>query len=265
MSLVEKNGSSIVRMFDQLRALNHNWDVKYGVRNGTGWISGTDLLKPKEGIFSDLLARIGRRLGSDHRKIIAASFALRYGWSSGVAIAPYLLFQCVPDIALENVCLKFSEATLFERVSLVEVRGVGSDSGNSEPKLSKHLRSALIKQAEPLIDALHDWSGFSRRGLWGQIASSWGSQFTGVLGYLNRHLEALERARAFFDVPDFIAGMSPGFYKVEHRGLTRIYHRRASCCLYYKLPNTRYCASCPLVCDEERIERNREWMERGLA
>jgi ferric iron reductase protein FhuF len=136
-------------------------------------------------------------------------------------------------------------------------------SSSDNPELVSCLRMMLIEQAEPVIDALYAWSRFSKRALWGQVASSWGAQFTSVLGYLNRHRESLGRARAFFDVPGFIRGMSPAFYPVTHWGKTRIYQRRASCCLYYRLPKTSYCASCPLVSQSERVERNKEWMEKG--
>jgi hypothetical protein len=50
--------------------------------------------------------------------MIVASFALRYGWSSGVAFAPYLLYQCVPTLTLDNVSFKFNDNALFERVAL---------------------------------------------------------------------------------------------------------------------------------------------------
>jgi hypothetical protein len=277
--------SPIITIFEKLRSLHPNWYVELGTRSGDGWLPGLTLLNPSDGPLGDLLQRIRVRLRTDDRKIIAASFALRFGWASGVAIAPFLLYQSVPDVRLENVALKFSEQTFFERVSLVEPRGVIVYGGElksvpsaetieiearagaslDSPELIAHLRTRLIEQAEPVIDALYDWSRFSKRELWGQIASSWGAQFTGVLGHLNRYLESMQRARAFFDVPGFIRGMSPAFYPVVHRNMTRIYQRRASCCLYFRLPNTHYCASCPLVSQPERVERNKQWMEKGMG
>jgi hypothetical protein len=276
--------SPIALVFKNLRRLHPNWYAEFGIRSGNGWLSGLSLLNPEDAPYRDLLDRIGARLHTPVRKIIAASFALRFGWASGVAIAPFLLYQCVPDVSLENIFLKFSDETFFERVSLDEARGValcegklkavsGVETPNTifdvnataidNPELTSHLRAALIEQAEPVIDALYDWSRFSKRALWGQIASSWGSQFTAVLGHLNGHLESMERARAFFDVPGFIRGMSPAFHAVSHLNKTRIYQRRASCCLYFRLPNTHYCASCPLVSQSERVKRNKEWMEKG--
>jgi len=52
------------------------------------------------------------------RRTIAASFALRYGWASAMAIAPYLRFYCVLDVSLENVSFKFRESTFLERAAI---------------------------------------------------------------------------------------------------------------------------------------------------
>src|SRR5215813_12147104 len=110
--------SPVVAVFQGLRALHPNWDVEIGLPSGRGWIKGTDLTTASEGPFNMLLSRMGERLHTSDRRTIAASFALRYGWSSGIAIAPCLLYQCVPKITLDNVSFKFHENTAFERAAL---------------------------------------------------------------------------------------------------------------------------------------------------
>jgi hypothetical protein len=116
--------SPIVHVYDKLRRLHPNWYVEFGMLSDDGWIPGQALRNPAEGLFGDLLGRIAARLKTDDRKIVAGSFALRFGWASGVAVAPFLLHQCVPDIRLDNVSLKFTEETFFERVCIREPRGV---------------------------------------------------------------------------------------------------------------------------------------------
>jgi FhuF 2Fe-2S C-terminal domain len=287
-------GLPIVSAYDRLRTLHPNWYVEWGRRDGNGWIPGEALIDPSTGGLGDLLQRIGMRMRTEDRKIIAASFVLRFGWSAGVAIAPYLLERCVPDIGLSNVSMKFSEGTLFEKVSLHEPSGViiarqaetehhlldfcnGCDGcspkftadGSTEDlrelnhALPEVLRAALVNQARPVVEALHDWSRFSKRALWGQITSSWGSQFISILAHLNRRIESLEHVCAFFGAPDFVVGARPTYYLVTHLNQTHVYHRRATCCLYFKLPIGNYCASCPLVSQEERVRRNKDWMEKG--
>jgi ferric iron reductase protein FhuF len=263
----------LVRIYDELRMLHPDWYVEYGPRCFDGWIPGHALRWPDRPPFNDLLSRIGQRLMTSDRKVIAASFALRFGWSAGAAVAPYLLKGCVPDVALDKVSLKFNAQTFYEKLSLHDSDAIVSENsshafnpgGRSDPTLAAALRTILAAQGDPVVSALHQWSRFSARAIWGQIASSWGAQFTSRLGHLGRHCEALEQARIFFDAPGFIRGMSPNFYTVTHRDLTRVYHRRASCCLYYRLPTGNYCASCPLISQAESIRRNKEWIEKTLA
>ncbi len=47
--------------------------------------------------------------------------------------------------------------------------------------------------------------------------------------------------------------------------MTHIYHRRATCCRYYLVPQGHYCASCPLISQAQRVQRNRAWMPDLLA
>lgn len=194
---------------------------------------------------------------------------------------------------LDNVSLKFSKSTLFEKVSLHYPRGVTNAKSGvaeqlavpsntcdrrpshlafSEPHIQlsdpNHpllaaLRTTLIEQTQPVVDALYAWSHFSKRAMWGQITSSWGSQFTTIFGQLHRHIEALGHARLFFDSPGFLLGARPTFYLVNHLQVTRVYQRRASCCLYFKLPSGHYCASCPLISQDEQVRRNKEWIARN--
>jgi FhuF 2Fe-2S C-terminal domain len=285
--------SPIAACYEHLRTIHPNWYVEWGRRDEDGWISGEAFTNAFEGPFYELLERIGARIQTADRKIIAASFVLRFAWSAGVAVAPFLLEQCVPDVRLENVSLKFNRSNLFEKVSLHVAQGVSNaqsgvaeqltvtsnncDRGPTYPvstephiqpldpnnPLLAALWTTLVEQAQPVVDALYAWSHFSKRAMWGQITSSWGSQFTTIFGQLHRHLEALDHARLFFDLPGFLMGARPTFYLVNHLQITRVYQRRASCCLYFKLPNGSYCASCPLISQDERVRRNKEWIARN--
>jgi hypothetical protein len=53
-------------------------------------------------------------------------------------------------------------------------------------------------------------------------------------------------------------------HEVTYLGATHVYQRRASCCRIYLLPGQELCASCPLVSQGERVERNRAWMKVQL-
>lgn len=246
-----------------LRGTDGPWSLQIGDPVEGGWIRGDDLRRPGAGPLHHLLAQIAvRSQAADDRRTVAAGFVLRYAWSSGVAIAACFLHRAIPDITLDNISLKFSAGTMFERLAMHDPRGIVRDV--DEAALIRALRVQLVSQAESVVEALHAWSGFSRRGLWGQITSSWASQLIHVLERAGRAREAIDIAATLFAGDDVVAIMQPLLYPVSVYGVTQIQHRRASCCRYYLLPRGQLCASCPLVWQDARLVRNREWIRRTL-
>jgi len=267
--------SPVEDAFASLRSLNASWNVEVGRPEGPGWIAGEDLRDAGRGPFNDLLIRIGERLETGDRRTIAASFALRFGWSSAMAIAPFLRCACVPDVSLGNVSFKFKESTFFQRTAIHEARGVmvaGDPAAQdstiatvaSDRDLLRALRAALTEQAAPVVESLHEWSGFARRGTWGMLTSSWAAHITSLHGDSRDQRPALPVLREFFAGDDVVAIMQPRVHEVTHLGVTHLYQRRASCCRIYLLPRQELCASCPLVSQDERLERNRAWMKTQL-
>jgi ferric iron reductase protein FhuF len=273
MRLVDR--SPIVDVYDALRALSASWSVDVGRPSGPGWIAGSELQVASVGPLNELLRRIGERLQTADRRTIAASFALRYGWSSAMAIAPYLKYACVPDISLENISLKFRESTFFERTAIYEARGVmvADDRRATHPtitpvadrqQLLRSLRCSLMTQAIPVVDALYEWSGFARRATWGMLTSSWAAHLTSLGGETRDQRPAWPVLRDFFAGDDLVAKMQPKLHAVTYLDVTHLYQRRASCCRIYLLPQMELCASCPLVPQEQRLARNQAWMKTQL-
>jgi ferric iron reductase protein FhuF len=268
--------SRVTASIADLEAIDPKWRVQIGVPDDSPlWISGEQLKCAKEGPLHALLSRIETRFRTSDRKTVAASFALRFGWTSSAAIAPFLLHRVVPDVSLQNISLKFREDTLFERSAIHEPRGIVlREHGDAEPDearraederaLLKSLRTVLYEQATPVVDALYDWSGFSKKGSWGQITSSWASQFINVCERFGGQAQAQPIAEAFFAGDDIVAATQPRLHPVTLDDVTHVYQRRATCCRYYLLPQGSLCASCPLVSDEERIRRNLEFMAKQL-
>jgi ferric iron reductase protein FhuF len=264
--------SPIISIYRELQGIRPNWHVEMGQPHGRGWIAGTDLRTAGDGPFNALLNRAGERLHTSDRRTIAASFAMCYSWSCGIAIAPYLFRQCVPKISLDNVSFKFHEETFFQEAALHRPAGVMLHQDGFIPhplvqwlssprELLDRLRDELIQQADPIVQALHNWSHFSIRGIWGLVTSSWGAQFFNIFGEIDGQESGLEHVRQFFQGNDIVSQMQPEFYPVTFRHVTHIYHRRASCCRFYKIPQGQLCASCPIVSHEERLQRNQAYMK----
>jgi len=264
--------SPVISIYRELQRIHPTWHVEIGEPQGQGWIAGTDLRTASHGPFNALLTHAAERLHTSDRRTIAASFVMCYSWSSGIAIAPYLFRQCVPKISLDNVSFKFHENTFFQKAALHRPEGVmlqqdGSavhpliQSLSQPTELLDRLRNGLIQQAEPIVEALYNWSHFSIRGLWGLVTSSWATQFFNIYGEIDGQESGLQHVRQFFQGNDIVAQMQPDFYPVTFRNVTHIYHRRASCCRFYKIPQGQLCASCPIVSHEERLQRNQAYMK----
>lgn len=267
--------SPVVEIYAALQSLDASWHVEIGRPDGVGWIAGSDLRNTNSGPFHELLLRIGERSKTVNRLTIAALFALRFGWASAMAIAPYLRHRCVPDISLENVSFRFKPSTFFERTAMHEARGTvtasdaraGHDSLRTVPDdeaLLRELRSGLTGQAMPVVEALYEWSGFARIGTWGMLTSSWAAQFTALCENRNDQRAMLPVIESLFDGNDVVAKMRPQMHAVAYGEAIHLYQRRASCCRWYLLPQGELCASCPLVSDDERVRRNLAWMKKQL-
>jgi hypothetical protein len=264
--------SPIISIYRELRRVHPTWHVEIGEPYGTGWIRGTDLQTALQGPLATLLARAGESLRTSDRRTIAASFIMCYSWSCGIAIAPYVYRHCVPNITLDNISFKFHENAFFQMAALHRPEGAMLQQDGLEPhpsiqwlsspqELMSRLRDGLMQQAEPVVAALYNWSHFSIRGMWGLVTSSWGGQFFNILGALDGQERGLGHVRQFFQGNDIVAQMQPDFYPVTYCNVTHIYHRRASCCRFYKIPQGQLCASCPIVPQEERLQRNRAYMK----
>lgn len=253
----------IAGVFEALRRLNASWGVEIGrPESGSGWVVGLDLANATSGPLNELLERIGARLKTEDRRTIAALYALRFGWASAMAIAPYVKFNCVPDVSLDNVSLKFKESTFFERTAIHEPRGVLI--AGDRATLLRCLRQQLTAQAVPVVEALYTWSGFAPRGTWGMLTSSWAAHLISLSSAGPDQRSVLPELHQFFEGDDLAAIMQPRLHTVSYGGATHLYQRRASCCRFYLLPEGELCASCPLVSQDERVARNLAYMQRQL-
>jgi hypothetical protein len=264
--------SPVTEACDALRPLRASWQADVGQPAGAGWIAGSDLRIASDGPFNELLIRIGTGLGTRDPRTIAAAFALRLGWAAGMAIAPALRYACVPDVALANVSFKFKPSTYLECTAIHEPRGalIAGDPRAVHPDvhtvpdaagLIHELRRQLVAQATPVVDALYEWSGFARRGTWGQLTSSWASHVTTLSESRLDHRPLLPWLAALFDGDDDVARTRPRLHEVHYRDAVHLFQRRASCCRYYLVPAGELCTSCPLVADAPRLEKNLAWMK----
>lgn len=220
-----------------------------------GWIDRDALRDPGMPPFADLHARFVAAGFACNRKASAASLLLRYGWAAGFQIAVWLEKGLV--LNLDRFALKFSPSTLVEAVWAQEAH---LEDGGFDVDGRRLLLKSLLDFTEPLVQAQHRWSRFSRHALWSMVVSSWAAQFAAIGERLKRRDEAVEQARLIFALNSEIARAAPETYVVRVKRRSRVCQVRAACCLYYKGPAKHFCASCPIIPEGERLARNREFV-----
>jgi ferric iron reductase protein FhuF len=236
-----------------------------GRPEGDGWIEGTEI-----GLhLGECLRRIGIRCRTVKRRVQAALFMCDYSWRlAAPAVATYLAERRVPDLGPGNVAVRFDGKGVAEPPSFLTAvfAGLPNDSAagircHDDEALRSWLRQRLQEHLAVAISALRKLAPLGPRAQWALAADACASSFLYAGKKLGDQESARREAEAFL-----AAGGSPlrtrsSFFTLEHAGRKEIFHARASCCLSYKLPEHRYCTTCPLIPREERDRRLREWME----
>jgi hypothetical protein len=207
-----------------------------------------------------------------NKKAGSASLMLRFGWAAGFAITAYLACRRVP--VLRNYAIRFTPTMLLGSLWVGSASFIGrlddrlagrSDwVGTVAPSaLRECLLQNLIAFTEPVVSAQHAWSGFSRGALWAMVTSSWAEQFASVARQMGDESLGVREAQAIFAALPELRSAAPELYEVASGGYKRTCQRRAACCLYFKNDKRYFCASCPIITETERLERNRAWISGG--
>lgn len=175
--------SPIVDSLRRLQSVVSKWRFDVGVSAvSPEWLRGTDFACARSGPFRYVLERIAERLRTTDRKTVEASFALRFGWSAVTAIGPSLFDECVLDIALENVSLKFRLDTSFERTAIHTPTG---SLAENHPGV-RHPLIRSVDDTGSLLRALRNQ--FQQQSL-PVVEASWASRFINVCERLGGSLE----------------------------------------------------------------------------
>lgn len=237
------------------------------------WLTHNEMCQPPQGRYAELLQALMMRSGIASRRFAAASFLLRYGWSSGAMIAAALMNKPIPTYAAEEAELCFAANTLFQAICL-QSDSFATAKGDV---LSAHehclfafqnkneaislVAQRLLSHAKPIVERLHEWSRFSYSALWAMVSSSWVGQIINISKILHLSEEHLNfYLRGFYGEWHPIACSLPHCYHICELGKNHYFHIRAACCLYFKGKERHFCASCPLLNAEERLDRNRHWV-----
>jgi hypothetical protein len=227
-----------------------------------GWIAEAELGQV-EGPQEKLFAPLARDGFGGNRRAISASVLLRYGWSSGFLIGAYLVSGRVYRNA--DLALRFSSNTVLAEIAIRSADAVIEPGELGNPEARAALAHELHSHAAPIVEAHHQWSGFSRKALWSMVVSSFGSQFTHISEKLGNPEHGLIEADHILTQLPEIEAARPDLYMVRAEGKRGVCQMRRLCCLWFKGGKKQFCASCPIIPDDDRLARNAKWIaDRGL-
>jgi hypothetical protein len=235
------------------------------------WVDTGALALPQGEALTNLLHAFKRQGIAPNRKAASASLLLRLGWAGGFAIGAYLICRRVPS--LRDYAVSFSPTMLLRSIWVRDARfiGVHDDPLAGRPEwiesveasdLRTRLLESLVLFTEPVVATQHAWSGFSRHALWAMVTSSWAEQFANIARQIGDEPWGVREAKAVFELVPELNRAAPALYDVHGGHTTRTCQRRSACCLYFKSSARYFCASCPIIPEFERLERNRAWVAK---
>jgi hypothetical protein len=215
----------------------------------------------------------GRFAGTDETAVATSLFCQAWAVSiTRAAIACLVGARRVPDMASSNTVLLFDEQGRPAGTTLITPRFAavaGDDDAAADSRaeilpdddaLFAWTRSRMFAgHLAPLVEALHDLSPVGRRLLWGNVAAATAGGFAALSALPARPFDPdhlLLEAPRLLDVPGSPTEGLAELFPVAHNGGTRLFVRRQTCCLRYRLPDAPpTCLSCRLLPEADRRRR----------
>ena len=215
----------------------------------------------------------GRFAGTDETAVATSLFCQAWAVSvTRAAIACLVGARRVPDVASSNAILLFDTEGRPAAITLVTPRFAavaGDDNAAADPRaeilpddhaLFDWTRSRIFDgHLAPLVEALHELSPVGRRLLWGNVAAAIAGGFAGLSALPSRPFDPdhlLLEAPRLLDTPGSPTEGLAELFPVPHQDGTRLFVRRQTCCLRYRLPDAPpTCLSCRLLPESERTRR----------
>ncbi|MBC2738732.1 hypothetical protein [Thiobacillus sp.] len=249
---------SVPALLERLSHLTGALRVTVAPHDPDDWIQADALMTPETGALADFIVRLADAGFGANRRAAAASLLLRHGWAAGPIIAAYLAER--RTLRIHDFALRFSASTLVEGVW---IRQADLLAGRNPADIGPGVLASLLAFSEPVLESLRRWSGYSRHALWSMLASSWLAQFSTIGELLGDREQAVRAARALLARHPELARALPETYVVASGDRSEVCQILKACCLQHKGFRRRFCPSCPVIQDRERIVRNREWVCRA--
>jgi hypothetical protein len=265
-------------------ALDSHLAAELGPLN-EGWFPATTLLTPGSAILAEGLARSIARCPGAERRVAGSFFAGEYAWSvPAAAVAAFLAEGRVPDLALENIALRYCTYTWVEdgesgEGERIDVRFLsGRFAALPDDPAADHadarilpdihalrtwLREGLESHLAPIIKAVEDQTRLGRRAQWNLAADSLAALFLHAGRHLGDEARGQAEGLACVKAPGSpLLNRDTGYLTVEVRGHCETFRAHGGCCLYYRVQPGENCSTCVLRPPAERVQKLRDYVAR---
>jgi hypothetical protein len=99
--------------------------------------------------------------------------------------------------------------------------------------------------------------GIGKPALWGVIEDRIGSMILFAARLAGQTATCENDLQVWATVRQSVRRAQSRVIWIEHGGNQHAFMKRSACCLFYKLPEHDYCATCPLLSENERESRLR--------
>ena len=135
-----------------------------------------------------------------------------------------------------------------------------ADAADTAGSQRQRLLAAHVGTIQPVLDTQHRWSGLSRGALWALVTSSWASHFVHMGQQLGDEQRGRREAEELFALLPQVRRAAPRLFTVASGRLEGVCQVRRACCRNHRRAGGKYCSSCPLLAESERLERCRVWV-----
>lgn len=218
--------------------------------------------------LADAVAAFARTLGTSDQKVAASLFGQAYAVVvTHTTIACLALERRVPNVAATNTSVSLDATGRPVGLVLTTPRcaALSDDIAVDHPDVetvadfsrlvSWTRERAFDEHLAPFIKALSTAVCVGQRTLWGNAAAACAKAFAALNVAGADHDRLLSDATALLDAPDAPTRGLVRLFVVDHKNGRRLFVRRETCCLYYRLPGAASCLSCRLLNEVERRAR----------
>jgi hypothetical protein len=254
------------------------------------WRPATEFSTPPASRLEEALARQAKDHPHMEARTRGSYWIGEYSWYVPLAaVTAYLAAKRVPDMAADNLALRFRTFTWYEgaesgEAQRLDVRFLSGrfaclpdDPAASHPDarvlpnadaLRAHLRTTLEAHLTPLIEEVHARTKLSRHAGWLLVADSCAALFLHSGQALGAEAYARAEGMAFVQAPGSpMNNDKTAYISLQYLDHCDTFRARGGCCRYYTVSETGqdYCTTCVLRQPEDRDQRLLAYMAKKYA